>query len=226
MMGLRNPIGKTVKMWGVDRKIAGVVKDFHFESLHERVKPFAIRLEPLLTYCLMVKIQAGSESRVIDQLQKLHQKYSPGFVFDYKFLDQDYQAQYTAEKRVAVLSRYFTGLAILISCLGLFGLAAFTAQRRQKEIGIRKVVGATVGNIVFLLSADFLKWILIAVITAFPLAWWMMNSWLNGFAYKIKIGPDIFIIAGVVTLLITFLTISYQSIRTALANPVKSLRSE
>jgi putative ABC transport system permease protein len=226
MMGLKNPIGKTVKMWGVDRKIVGVVKDFHFESLHERVKPFAIRLEPLFTYCLIAKIQAGNETRVIEQIRKLHQKYCAGFVFDYKFLDQDYQAQYTAEKRVAVLSRYFAGLAILISCLGLFGLAAFTAQRRQKEIGIRKVVGATVGNVVFLLSADFLKWILIAVFTAFPLAWWMMNNWLNGFAYKIKIGADIFIIAGVVTLVITFITISYQSIRAALANPVKSLRSE
>ena len=226
MMGLKNPIGKTVKMWGVDRKIVGVVKDFHFESLHERVKPFAIRLEPLLTNCLIAKIQAGNETRVIEQILKLHQKYCPGFVFDYKFLDQDYQSQYVAEKRVAVLSRYFAGLAILISCLGLFGLAAFTAQRRQKEIGIRKVVGATVGNVVFLLSADFLKWIVIAVFIAFPLAWWLMNNWLNEFAYKIKIGADIFIIAGLATLFITFLTISYQSIRAALANPVKSLRTE
>ncbi|MDP4129725.1 MAG: FtsX-like permease family protein [Bacteroidota bacterium] len=226
MMGLKDPVGKTVKMWGRDRKIAGVVKNFHFESLHQQVKPFAIRLEPLYTYCIMAKIKAGQESQVIDRIRKLHQKYSPGFVFDYKFLDQDYQAQYMAEKRISVLSRYFAGLAILISCLGLFGLAAFTAQKRQKEIGIRKVVGATVGNVVFLLSVDFLKWVVIAVFIASPLAWWAASQWLNGFAYHIPIRIDIFLIAGLVTTLLTLATISFQSVNAGLTNPVNSLHSE
>ena len=226
MMGLKDPVGRVVTMWGVKRKIAGVVKDFHFESLHEPVKPFAIRLEPLFTYCIMAKIKAGKESHVIQQMEKLHQKYSPGFVFDYKFLDQDFQAQYMAEKRISVLSRYFAGLAMLISCLGLFGLAAFTAQRRQKEIGIRKVVGATVGNVMFLLSADFLKWVMIAVLIASPLAWWATNQWLNGFAYRITPGIDIFLIAGMATALITLFTISFQSLKAALNNPANSLRSE
>jgi ABC-type antimicrobial peptide transport system permease subunit len=128
--------------------------------------------------------------------------------------------------RVAVLSRYFAGLAILISCLGLFGLAAFTAQRRQKEIGIRKVVGASVSNVIVMLSKDFLRLVLIAVLIAFPLSWWALSQWLNGFAYRIHIGPDVFLLAGASTLLVTFLTISFQAVKAALVNPIKSLRSE
>ncbi len=226
MMGLKDPIGKTVKMWDQDRRIVGVVKNFHFESLHEGVKPFALRLEPKFTYRVMVKIKAGMERQTVDRVGSLFQKYNPGFVFDYKFLDQDYQTQYIAEKRVAVLSRYFSGLAILISCLGLFGLAAFTAQRRQKEIGVRKVIGASVGNVTMLLSKDFLKLVIIAVVVAFPLAWWIMNQWLNNFVYRINIGIDVFVIAGGSILLITLITVSFQALKAAMANPVKSLRSQ
>lgn len=226
MMGLKDPIGKTVKMWDQDRRIVGVVKNFHFESLHESVKPFAMRLEPKFTYRIMVKIQGGKESETLDRIQALFQKYNPGYVFDYRFLDQDYQTQYMAEKRVAVLSRYFSGLAILISCLGLFGLAAFTAQRRQKEISIRKAVGASVSNVTYLLSKDFFRLVLIAVFVAFPLAWWLMNQWLENFVYKIDIGVDVFLIAGASIILITLITVSFQAVKAALANPVKSLRSE
>lgn len=226
MMGLKDPIGKTVKMWGQNRKIVGVVKNFHFESLHESVKPFALRLEPKFTYRIMVKIQGGKESETLDRTQALFQKYNPGYVFDYRFLDQDYQTQYMAEKRVGVLSRYFSGLAILISCLGLFGLAAFTAQRRQKEIGIRKAVGASVSNVTFLLSKDFFRLVLIAVFVAFPLAWWIMSQWLGNFVYRIDIGIDVFLIAGASIILITLVTVSFQAVRAALASPVKSLRSE
>jgi ABC-type antimicrobial peptide transport system permease subunit len=225
-MGLKNPIGKTVSMWGKDRKIVGVVKNFHFESLHEMVKPFAIRLEPLFTNIIIAKIKPGTEKSTIEKLQQLYQKYSPGFPFDYKFLDEDYQGQYVAERRVASLSRWFAGLAILISCLGLFGLAAFTAERRFKEIGIRKVLGASVTGIAVLFSKDFLKLILIAVFIAFPLAWWASSQWLNGFAYRIPIGAGTFLIAGGSTLLITLLTISFQAVKAALANPVKSLKTE
>lgn len=226
MMGLKYPVGKTVKMWGKDRRIAGVVKNFNFESLHESVKPFAIRLEPKFTYRVMVKINAGREQEAIEGVRHLFEKYNQGYVFDYKFLDNDYQVQYMAERRVAVLSRYFTGLAVLISCLGLFGLAAFTAQRRQKEMSIRKAVGATVGNVVVLLSKDFFRLVLIAVFVAFPLAWWIMNQWLSNFAYHISIRYDVFLIAGFSTIFITLITISFQAIKAALANPVSSLRSE
>ncbi|MEJ0101462.1 MAG: ABC transporter permease [Bacteroidota bacterium] len=225
-MGLKDPVGKTVKMWGANRKIAGVVQDFHFQSMHENVKPFAMRLEPAFTDCILAKIKADNEASIIKKIQQLYQQYYPGYPLEYTFLDQDYQAQYQAENRIAVLSKYFTALTILISCLGLFGLAAFTAERRMKEIGIRKVLGATVSSVIVLLSADFLKLILIAVLIAFPIAWWATNSWLNGFAYHINIDITVFLVAGFATFLITILTISFQATKAALKNPVKSLRSE
>lgn len=226
MMGLKAPVGKTVDMWGKKRTIVGVVKDFHFQSLHEAVKPFAIRLEPKFTYRIVAKIQAAKESETIDLIRPLFQKYNSGYDFDYRFLDQDYQSQYTAEKRVATLSKYFSGLAIVISCLGLFGLSAFTAQRRQKEIGIRKAVGASVSNVTLLLSKDFLRLILIATIVAFPVAWLLMDRWLNNFVYRIHLDIDIFLIAGFTIFTIAIVTISFQSLKAAMLSPVKSLKSE
>jgi putative ABC transport system permease protein len=225
-MGLKSPLGKIINVDGNNRKIVGIVKNFHVQSLHEAVMPFLIRLEPVYTFCIMARIQGGQEAKVIDQLRTLYQKFNPGYVFDYKFLDQDYQAQYVADQRVAVLSRWFAGLAVLISCLGLFGLAAFTAQKRQKEIGIRKIVGATVGNVLVLLSKDFLKLVGIAILVAFPLAWWAANEWLQSFAYRIDIGAGVFLIAGGSILFITLFTISFQAIKAAVANPVNSLRTE
>ena len=227
-LGIKNPIGKKIALFDGDgtRKIVGIVKDFHFQSLHENVKPFALRLVYQYTASVMAKIKAGTEKQTIEQLGKLYSKYHPGFPFDYRFLDDDFQKQYTAEKHVATLSKYFGGLAILISCLGLFGLAAFTAERRFKEIGIRKVLGATARNVVIMLSTDFLKLVLIAIIIAFPLAWWATNQWLDSFAYHIHINITVFFIAGILTILITLLTISFQAIKAALANPVNSLKSE
>ncbi|MGI4729113.1 MAG: ABC transporter permease [Janthinobacterium lividum] len=225
-MGIKDPIGKRMDVFGDGRrKIVGVVKNFHFQSLHENVKPFALRLSPN-TDAVMAKIKAGTEKQTIDQLQLLYQKYHPGYSFDYRFLDDDYQAQYVSEKRVAILSRYFGGLAILISCLGLFGLAAFTAERRFKEIGIRKVLGASASGVVLLLSKDFLKLVFLAVVIAFPLSWLAMNQWLKGFAYRTSIHISIFLIAGIPIILITLFTVSFQAVKAALANPVKSLRSE
>lgn len=224
-MGMKDPIGKRVELWGTDMQIGGVVKDFHFQSLHEKVKPLFFILAPADAYRFMVKIQTGKEKAAIAQLKQLYGQFNPGFSFDYKFLDQSYQAIYTSENQVSLLSRYFAGLAILISCLGLFGLAAFTAQRRNKEIGIRKVLGATVGTIVVMLSKDFLKLVGIAILIAFPLAWWMTSQWLKGFAYSIHIGPGIFIAAAMAIILITFVTISFQSVKAALADPVRSLKT-
>jgi len=174
----------------------------------------------------MVRIKAGQEKETMNNIEKFYTSYNPGFPFAFNFLDEAYQKQYVTEVRVSVLSRYFAGLAILISCLGLFGLATFTAQRRQKEIGIRKVVGASVTNIIGMLSRDFLKLVLIAVLVAFPLSWWMMSQWLQGFAYRIPISADVFLVSGGSVMLITILTISFQAIKAAVANPVKSLRTE
>jgi putative ABC transport system permease protein len=224
-MGLKDPIGKTVKFWDNERQIVGVAKDFNFESLYQQVKPCFFQVYPVMPN-IILKIKAGTERQTIAQVQEVYEKFNKGLTFDYTFMDEEYQALYNSETRVAVISKYFAGLAILISCLGLFGLAAFTAQKRQKEIGIRKVVGATVSGVVFMLSKGFLQLVLVATLIAFPLVWWSMNEWLKGFAYRIPVGLDVFVITGMSIVAITLVTISFQSVRAALANPVKSLRSE
>jgi putative ABC transport system permease protein len=228
VMHLKNTVGSTIQLFGQNKQVIGIVKDFHFESLHEPVKASYMILDSGQNpwFKIMARIKAGQQSETIQRVRNFYEAYNPGFPFDYSFLDEAYQKQYITETRVSVLSRYFAGLAIIISCLGLFGLATFTAQRRRKEIGIRKVVGASVQGITAMLSADFLKLVFIAVLIAFPLSWWAMSRWLEGFAYRISLGPGIFIMAGVAVLCITLLTISFQSIKAAIANPVKSLRTE
>ncbi|HLK31218.1 MAG TPA: ABC transporter permease [Puia sp.] len=224
-MGIKNPVGKIVSLWGHRKKIIGVAKDFHFQSLYKKVGPaFLEYLTPNPT--VLVKLKAGMERETIARIEQFYKNFNQGLPLDYKFLDADYQAMYSSEEKVAVLSRYFATIAIIISCLGLFGLAAFTAQKRQKEIGIRKVVGASVNNITMMLSKDFLKLVLVAVLIAFPLAWWAMNAWLKNFAYRINMTAGIFLIAATTIIFITLVTVSYQAIKAALANPAKSLRTE
>lgn len=225
-MGIADPIGKVINIWGVDRKIVGIVKNFHVESLHENVKPFLFRLEPEFTNNVIAKIKAGSEQKTIDQLQQIFQKFNPGFVFTYNFLDDDFQAQYVAEQRVSGLSKYFAGLAILISCLGLFGLAAFTAERRNKEIGIRKVLGSSELSIVYLLSSDFTKIVLFAIAIAIPISYVITSYWLNSFAFKIELQWWYFIASGLVALVIAWLTVGSQAIKAARINPAKCLNND
>ena len=224
-MGLKNPVGKIVSLWGKNKKIVGIVKDYHYRSLYEKVGPTFIEYAPG-NQTTLVKIKAGTEQQTIARIKYLFNKYNKGLEFNYSFMDDDYSKLYASEQRVAVLSRYFAGIAILISCLGLFGLAAFTARKRQKEIGIRKVIGASVSNITTMLSIDFLKLVALSVLTAFPVSWWMLNNWLQGFAYRINISPLVFVIAGASVIMITIITVSFQSIKAAIANPVKSLRTE
>jgi ABC-type antimicrobial peptide transport system permease subunit len=226
VMGLKNPVGTRIKMWGQDMNIIGVVKDFHISSLHEPISPMVFIYRPSNTSMIMAKMAAGKERETLAGIEDLYRKFNPGYVFDYKFLDDQYQEQYVSEQRVAVLSRYFASLAILISCLGLFGLAAFNAEMRTKEIGIRKVLGPSVANVIILLSKDFFKLVIIAVAIAFPLGWWAMNKWLNNFAYKISIGASVFVAAFVAIVVITLISVSSQAIKAAIGNPVKSLRTE
>ncbi|MBK9488119.1 MAG: ABC transporter permease [Haliscomenobacter sp.] len=223
-----DPVGKKIKLFDQERQIIGVVKDFHFESLHEQVKASYMTLTGLNNPWnkMMVRIKGGQQQETIAQIQQFYERYNPGFPFDYNFLDEAYQQQYQTESRVGVLSRYFAGLAVLISCLGLFGLATFTAQRRQKEIGIRKVLGATIGSVTSLLATDFLKLVALAIVIASPVAYYFMNQWLKDFAYRIDMQWWMFALAGVLALGIAFLTIGFQSVKAALMNPVKSLRSE
>ena len=207
--------------------IIGVVKNFHFKALHEEIQPIAFRMYNNAGFNYLVAHTKGNNiGQSLSTLEATWKKLIPNEPFEYSFLDQDFQKNYEAESRQASLINYFTIIAIIISCLGLFGLAAFTAEQRTKEIGIRKVLGASVYGLVGLLSKDFLKLVLIAVLIASPLAWYFMNQWLQNFAYQTTISWQVFALTTMLAVLIAFVTVSYQAIRAALANPVKSLRTE
>lgn len=225
-MGMEDPIGKKVTIWGQQLEIIGVSRDFNYESLHEGFKPVFLRLDPENTWMIMAKLEKGREKEAIAEIKKVYEKFAPGFVFEYKFLDENYQSQYVAEQRVATLSKYFAGLAILISCLGLFGLAAFTAERRLKEIGIRKVLGSSELGIIYLLSSDFTKIVLIANVIALPSAYFLSAYWLDGFAFRIGLEWWFFIVSGLSALGIAWLTVGSQAFKAARVSPTKCLRDE
>ncbi|WP_460983264.1 ABC transporter permease [Spirosoma fluminis] len=225
-MGLKNPLGQVVKVKGQARRIVGVTKNFHFESLYEAVKPVCFLYKPDWANELIIRIAAGKESQALSGVEQLYKQYNPGLPLDYKFLDEEYDVLYASEKRVATLSGYFVSIAILISCLGLLGLSTFSAARRRKEIGIRKVLGASVSSLAGLLTKDFLKLVVVAIVIGWPIAWYGMSGWLAHFAYKIDLAWWVFGLAGVLAVVIALLTISYQAIKAALMDPVKSLRSD
>ncbi len=225
--GYQNPVGMTLWMGDHKGTIIGVLKDFHFNSMHEAIEPLFIRLADNQKWgTILVRTQAGKTKEAIEGLEKICKELNPDFTFSYQFSDQEYAKLYKSEQVVSTLSNYFAFLAIFISCLGLFGLAMFTAGQRSKEIGVRKVLGASVTNIAALLSAGFLKPVVIAMLIAFPVSWYAMNRWLQDYAYKIDISWWVFALAGFLTLGIALLTVSFQSIKAALVSPVKSLRSE
>ena len=207
--------------------IVGVVKDFHYEDLHLPVTPYGFQLssQPQYNY-MMIHAKQGNMNSILRTIQSTWHNLNPTEPFEYSFLDEDFQKNYEAENRLASIVGYFTAIAILISCLGLFGLATFSAEQRIKEIGVRKALGATVTGIVALLSKDFLKLVAVAIVIASPIAWWIMNKWLRDFAYRVSINWKVFVITTIVALLIALVTISFQAIRAAIANPVKSLRTE
>lgn len=222
-------IGKTPpNLFQWPTTIVGVVEDFHFESLHQPIGAFAFSNANRLGWrpYLLVKLNTENLQGIMAQLETNFKKYVPTSAFEYTFLDEHLGRLYEQEKRLSKVIMAFTLLAIFISCLGLFGLVAFTAERRTKEIGIRKVLGASLGGLVGLLAKDFLKPVLIAIVFAVPLSWWAMDRWLQKFAYHAGIQWWIFLLAGGLALLIAFLTVSFQSVKSALANPVESLRNE
>ncbi|MBL0744666.1 ABC transporter permease [Chryseolinea lacunae] len=225
MMGFPDPIGRMIRDGQHEKQIVGVVKDFQYGSLHHQISPVFFRYSSRGSD-VMVKVQPGSEANTIERLGEVYEKFHPGYPFEFTFLDADYQRLYDSEKRVAVLSKYFAVIAIIISCLGLFGLAAFTAQKRQKEIGIRKILGATQAGIVSLLSADFTKMILIAIAIALPVSYFTALKWLERFAYRIALEWWFFAGAGVAALVIAWITIGMQTIRAAHTNPADYIRTE
>lgn len=234
-MDIKDPIGKKVSQAQrgskvtVSYTIIGVIKDFNFQSLRDEVTPLTIRSNESfgggVNYAY-ARVKEGEIKNAISKAEQLWRQLNPEQPFKYKFLDQNLNANYESEQRAGNLFGVFSGLAIIIACVGLFGLAAYTASLRTKEIGVRKVLGATVGMVVILLSKDFTKLILIAFILAVPIGWYIMSQWLEGFAFRTTISIWTFLFAGGIALIISWLTVSYQSIKAALKNPVRSLRSE
>ncbi len=220
-MQLENPIGQSIGL-NDGSEIIGVVKDFHYGSLRNNIEPLIFRCEQNGRN-ILAKIENGTERETIEQLQTLHSKFLPGYNFEFTFIDDAYQAQYEAEAKVSILSKYFAGLAILISCLGLFGLATFTAERRKKEIGIRKILGASVFGIVRMLTSDFTKTVLVAIVISLPISYLFAKNWLANFAFSIELTAWYFIIPGILVLLIAWGTVGLQTVQAARVNPVDCL---
>ena len=210
-------------------EIIGVVKNFHFDSFHQEVNPqfFILHRKRFgAPTIVMARMEAGKEKETIERIGEFYQAYNPGFPFDYRFLDDDYEALYASEQRVSVLSRYFAGLAILISCLGLYALAAFTAQRRIKEIGIRKILGASDYGIVRLLTGDFTKIVVLAIAIGLPISYYAASTWLEDYAYKIHLEWWFLGSAGLAALLIAWFTVGLQTVKAARINPTQCLKDE
>ncbi len=229
--GLESPVGKSFRLYDKKGYIIGVIKDVYFGSLHQTVNPQVFHVLANMYHAwgygaILVKINGQKPEQTLSTIESYWNKMNPTAPFEYHFLDETYDNLYKSEKRLNIIFNYFTGLAIFISCLGLFGLTLFTANKRTKEIGIRKVLGASVSNIVGLLSFQFVKWVLVANLIALPVGYYVMNLWLQNFAYRIGLSVWTCVLAGLVALLIAILTVSYQSIKAAAANPVESLRYE
>jgi len=207
-------------------RIVGVVKDFHYRSLHRRIEPLVLRIDPLNMWCMSVKLSAGNLKSHLAVLEKEWKQLAPDYPFSYQFVDETIDRQYKAEQNTGVLIGSFAALAIIIACLGLLGLTAFMTEQRKKEIGVRKVLGASVSGIIMLLSKDFSRLILIAFILVVPLAWYAMNQWLADFAYQVNISPFVFVGAGLVVLIIAFTSVFYQALKAAIVNPSETLRNE
>lgn len=227
VMGLASPVGTTVKYWGdVNAQIIGVMKDFQYESVRSEVAPMIMRYQPHHANVCMVKVSSANIQATIDKIGDQFSRFNPNYVFDYRFLDDEYQRLYTSEIKVGALSGYFSLFAIAISCLGLFGLSAFTAERRTKEIGIRKALGASASQIVYLLTRDFTKLVSLSVLISVPLAWYVMKIWLEGYEYRIALSWWIFLLGSGIAMFVAWMTISFQSVRAAHANPAMSLHVE
>jgi ABC-type antimicrobial peptide transport system permease subunit len=225
MMGIENPVGKNIQFGNENKQIVGVVKDFHYGSLHNKVEPLIFRFDPNGSN-IMVKLKAGMEKAAIEGLKKFHAGFLPKYPFEFTFMDENYQALYESESRVATLSNYFAALAILISCLGLFGLASFTAERRRKEIGIRKVLGSSEFGIIALLSGEFTKLVFLAILIALPVSYLIASRWLGNFAESIDIEWGYFASVSLLAVLISWITVGTQAIKAAKINPIHYLRDE
>jgi len=233
LLGWDDPIGKRINNWARNRgnfTVIGVIKDYHYESLHQEIRPQALFLSggyyKNVESNISVRLNTENISETIGYVENTWKDFAPNKPFEYSFLDEDYDNLYMNEQQTRKLFSIFSFLAIFIACLGLFGLASFIADRRTKEIGIRKVLGASVPGIVQILNKSFVIWVLLANLIAWPVAWFVMNRWLQNFAYRIELSWWMFVLAAVLALVIALITVSFQSVKAALKNPVDSLRYE
>ena len=230
LMGKETAIGKTMRNEGDPStiiRVVGVVNDYVYGNMYGKPDPVGFSVLPAHQATIMyVRIKPGNPEQAVHQIEKIAKRYNPAYPFEYRFVDDQFNQMFSSEVLVSKLSRLFAALAILISCLGLFGLAAYMAERRTKEIGIRKVLGASVSGIAGLLSKDFIRLVLLSALIAFPAAWWTMNNWLQNYQYRISISWWVFILSGTIAMFIAVATISWQAVKAAIANPVKSLRTE
>jgi len=231
-MGWQSPIGKRVRSYvsldkAIEAQVVGVVKDFHIYSLQHKIEPLVLQMpDPEEKDNLYVRIQSGKAAEALAYIQTVYQRFDPSASVSFHFLDENFSRQYRAEQKQGQLLLSFTILAVFIACLGLFGLAALAAEVRTKEIGVRKVLGASVASIVSLLSKDFLKLVVMAIVIATPIAWYAMSQWLQSFAYRIELEWWVFALAGLLAVGIALITVGFQSVKAALMNPINSLRSE
>jgi putative ABC transport system permease protein len=223
----KDAVGSILTNGGQNYTVVGVIKDFIYNDMYSPGSPLILFSDTSNTNFMSIRFKTGSNLKTaLSKVENVIKSANPGFPFEYKFVDEQFDQLFKTETLIGKLASVFAVLAIFISCLGLFGLAAYTAERRTKEIGIRKVLGASANGLAGLLSKDFLKLVAISCIISFPIAWWIMNNWLESYAYRIKINWMIFLVAGLLALFIALITVSFQAIKAAIANPVKSLRSE
>ena len=223
-MGIQNPVGKLING---SVKIVGVFKDFIIQSPYANVDPMIVLATKNWAYNMVIRLNPANDmSKNLQKAAQVFKKYNPAYPFNYQFVDKEYQQKFSDQQQTGTLAFAFAGLTIFISCLGLFGLASYMAENRSKEIGIRKVLGASVAGIAQMLTREFVTLVIIAIVIACPIAWWAMSKWLRDFAYRIDIGWLTFAAAGLVAIIIAVLTVSMQSVKAAMANPVKSIKME
>jgi putative ABC transport system permease protein len=225
-MGMTDPVGQSISFWEREGTVVGVMEDFHMNSLYNPIKPVIFRLRPEDAGIVFVRISAGAEKEALAGITTVYEQFNPEFPFEYEFLDEQYEEAYQSEIVIGSLANVFAFVSLLIACLGLFGLASFTAEQRRREIGIRKALGASSVSVVGLLSKEFLILVFAAFLLAAPLAWYAMNNWLSEFEFHTEFGLGLLVVAGASAMTIAWVTVSYQAFRAAAANPVDSLRSD
>ena len=224
-LGFENPVGEYLNAGEESYEIIGVVKNFHFKSVHDRIEPLLLYVERGDLSNMMVRIEGNSEEAV-EHIEKTWKRINPDHLLSFSFLDEEFNNLYRSETQTGTIFRYFSGLAIAISCLGLFGLAAYTVEQKSKEYGIRKVFGASVSRLFYIASAEFLILVVIAFVISVPVAWYWMKHWLNGFAYHVELSWTVFALSGLIAVIIALLTVSYQAGKVGVINPAKTLRAE